>query len=477
MRESKLTEMLKGISPIEFKRFGEFLNSPFHNKSKKILQLYDMISDNYSDFDANSITNDKISRHIFEGSTNKDQNVRTLISNFTSLLEDFLVLTSIEKNTIFDRIILLRALRDRNINKSFDMTSKEITDVIEKDFNKNIDYYYNDLTFKGIVLNYRGKDLDLDMDKSYHDMSTSNDYLFIVTKLKIVNTVLSRKILSGGDIYKTFWNLEHILNFIQTNIKQIQKEHPIIYNEYKIMMMMLTPEDERHFIDLENHVMGNIAKLVEDELEQAYYSLSNYCVNKIALGEEKYVHNLHKLHSNFEKIDYYKNNRNIPYVDFISVVICGLTIKDQKWVEYFFDKYKSNISHEVKRDTINLASALIAFSSKKYKDCLNYLSKIGYKYTYFYLKSKEILIKAYYELDESESIIAAIDATKHYLKRHRDVLSIHYERYMLFLNYINTLTKLDKNQKNEIKMLMKKLDEDRNTMARDWLIEKIIELK
>src|SRR5688572_23995873 len=98
MRESKLTEMLKGISPNEFKRFGEFLNSPFHNKSKKILQLYDLISENYVEFDANSITNETISRSIFSGESNKDQNVRNLISNFTGLLEDFLVLTSITRN-------------------------------------------------------------------------------------------------------------------------------------------------------------------------------------------------------------------------------------------------------------------------------------------------------------------------------------------------------------------------------------------
>lgn len=477
MRESKLTEMLKGISPVEFKRFGEFLNSPFHNKSKKILQLYDLISENYVEFDSNSITNEDIAKYIFAGENNKDQNVRTLISTFTGLLEEFLVLTSIMKNTIFDRIILLRALRDRNINKSFDMTSKDISDRLVKAFNKNIDYYYNDLTFKGITLNYHGKDLDLNMDKNYLDMSESNDYLFIVTKLKIVNTVLSRKILSGGDIYKNFWGLDHIMNYIQSNIKAIEKLHPIIYSEYRILMMMLNPDDEKQFKDLESHVSKNSSRFNEDELEQAYYSLSNYCVNKIALGEEKYINDLYKIHTNFEKLGFYEKNKDIPYVDFISVIICGLNIKDYKWVSYFFDKYKSNISHDTKRDTINLASSLIAFSTKKYKECIASLSKIGYKYTYFYLKSKEVLIRAYYELGEFESLVAAIDATKHYIKRHKDVLSIHYDRYMLFLNYVNMLIKLDKKQKPQIKEMMKKLDDDRNTIAREWLIEKIIELK
>jgi hypothetical protein len=240
---------------------------------------------------------------------------------------------------------------------------------------------------------------------------------------------------------------------------------------------MLNPDDMKQFKDLETHVSKNSAKFNEDELEQAYYSLSNYCVNKIAMGEEKYLNDLYKIHTNFEKLGFYEKNKDIPYVDFIGVIICGLNIKDYKWVSYFFDKYKSNISSETKRDTINLASALITFSTKKYRECLTSLSKIGYKYTYFYLKSKEVLIKAYYELGEFESLAAAVDATKHYLKRHREVLSIHYDRYMLFLNYVNLLIKLDKKQKPEIKLMMKRLDDDRNTIAREWLIEKIIELK
>jgi hypothetical protein len=161
----------------------------------------------------------------------------------------------------------------------------------------------------------------------------------------------------------------------------------------------------------------------------------------------------------------------------MAIVICGLSAKETKWVNYFFEKYKSNIAHEFKRDTINLASALISFAAKKYRECITQLNKVGYKYSYFYLKSKETLIKVYYELGELNSLEAAIDAAKHYLKRHQDILSIHYERFMLFLNYVNRLTKLDKKNKGEIKLLMKRLDENRNTLAREWLIEKIIELK
>ncbi len=477
MRESKLTEMVKGISPAEFKRFGEFLNSPYHNKSRKIIQLYELINFSYDEFDANTITNEKIAKAIFSGEGDKDQNVRTLISTFTSLLEEFLIVEELNNNALHGKTFLLKSLRDRNILKTFDMVSKEITEIQQKDFNRNTDYYYNEFTFKETWLNYHGEDLDMDLDKSYQDMSDNADHLFIVTKLKVLNTVISRKILSGISIHKTYWAVENILKYIEKNIDDIEKNHPIIYSEFKILMMVLEPDTVKHFHDLEKHVFLNIAKYNEEELEQVYYSLSNYCVNKIALGEDKFVNELYKIHSNFEKTGFYAKNKNLQYTDFIGVIICGLNMKHMKWVEHFFETYKGNIASEVKRDTINLSSALIAFQNKKYKDCVGFLSKVGYKYTYFYLKSKETLIKAYYELGEIESLEAVVDAAKHYLKRHKEMLSIHYDRYILFLNYIINLMKLDKKQKPELKILMKKLDENRTTIAREWLIEKIIEMK
>jgi len=477
MRESKLTEMLKGVSPAEFKRFGEFLNSPFHNKSKKVLQLYELINENFVDFDANKVTKEEIAKNLFEGDLNNDQNARTLISIFTSLLEDFLVYEESVKLDIPKKINLLKSLRDRNILKTFDMISKEIDEYNRKDYNRNTDYYYNDLTYREITLNYYGEDLDLDLDKSYIDMSHTADYLFIVSKLKILNTILSRKILSGKNILKEFWAVQHIIDYVEKNIDIIQKNHPIIYSEYKILIMMINPDETKHYADLEKHVFVNMEKLNDEEQTEVYYSLSNFCINRIALGEDKYNHNLIKIYTAFEKAGFYRKNKNIYYSDFMSVILCGLHLKEIKWVKYFYDNYKSNIQHEFKRDTINLAYALIAFEEKKYKECIGALSKITFNYSYFYLKSKEYLVRSYYEQGDIESILSAIDATKHYIKRHKELLSIHYDRFTIFLNFISRLVRLNKKDKAGQKLLMKELDKNRSTIAREWLIEKIIELK
>jgi hypothetical protein len=476
MRESKLTELLKGINPYEFKKFGEFINTPFHNKSSKILHLYDLINKNYDKFDANTFTSENIAKEIYGDKINKEQNARTLISNFTSLLEKFLSYSEFDKSIIQNKILLLKALRKRNILKTFDMVSKEISDIQSKDFNKNTDYYYNDFTFKETWLNYHGEDLDLELDKSYNEMSLNADYMFIVTKLKILNTAISRKILSGINIYKRYWGIDNIIKYIEKNIEEIKTNHPIIYSEYKILMMVTDSINTRHFYDLQNYFFSNNKKFKDEELEEVYYSLSNYCVNNIALGNDNLIKELYKIHKTIEQTGFYDKNKNLMYTDFSAVIICGLNMNELEWVNYFFDKYKQNIASEYKRDTINLTASLILFYEKKYKECISILNKISYKNTFFYLKTKETLIKCYYELGEKYLLYPVIDAVKHYLKRHKEVLSIHYERYIMFLNFVIGLIKSENKHKPEQKILMKKLDENRTIIARNWLIEKVIEL-
>src|SRR5205085_11111702 len=146
----------------------------------------------------------------------------------------------------------------------------------------------------------------------------------------------------------------------------------------------------------------------------------NYCVNNIATGETKFLKHLFDINVAFEKYGFYTNKRDIQYTDFMSVVICGINIKEMKWVEYFLENYKSNIASDSRRDTINLSNALILFARQKYKDAITHISKITYKNVYFYLKSKETLIKIYFEQGEHDSILSVIDAAKHYLKRHEE---------------------------------------------------------
>ncbi|MBK8551882.1 MAG: hypothetical protein IPL53_12765 [Ignavibacteria bacterium] len=158
----------------------------------------------------------------------------------------------------------------------------------------------------------------------------------------------------------------------------------------------------------------------------------------------------------FEIKGFYSDMENFQDIDFISIVIASLRLNKISWVESFVGKYKSKLINEFKKDTVNLIKALISFEKKEYDSAIEFLNKVNYQNSYYYLKSKETLMQVYFEQQEYEALQSLIDSTRHYLNRRRDVLSIHYERYMMFLKYLGMLLKSVYTDKSNLIILKKR---------------------
>lgn len=474
MKIYKLSELIKSLSMHEFKEFGDFLRSPLHNKSRKILIFYELINKNFENFRSKVIYRKAISEYVYPGEKYNDQNIRTLISNFIKLLEKFLMYKQLEKDVSQQKLLLTKIFKERDALKNFEITAKELFDDMDREFNRNQDYYYRFINLKNTWINYSGENLEVNLDNLYYELSDAVDLLFIVSKFKTINSLLSRKYHTFGNIKLKFWGIDESKNYIKDNLTQIEKEHPIVYSEYLTLMMMLNPEKTKYFYDLKRHVLKNAGNYSMEELEEVYYSLTNYCINKVSAGDRNFLKNLYKIYKEFELSKLYRNMKYIQYTDFLSIIINTLYFDDIMWAEYFYKNYRNKISSEFKKDTENLASGFILFHHKKYNESIELLNQVSYKNSYFYLNAKEALMKIYYELGELNSLESVMDAMRHYLKRHREVLLIQYERYMSFLNLVTHLTKI--NSKLKAELLIKELKKSPNAIGADWLEKKIREL-
>ena len=70
------------------------------------------------------------------------------------------------------------------------------------------------------------------MDKKLGEVADYADAWFIVTKLKILNNILSRKFEALSVIKSKLWAVDEIINYIESDLGYIQKAHPTIYSEY-----------------------------------------------------------------------------------------------------------------------------------------------------------------------------------------------------------------------------------------------------
>ncbi|MGB1242080.1 MAG: hypothetical protein ACPG49_06145, partial [Chitinophagales bacterium] len=92
MQKTKLVEIIQALDDKEIKRFDDYVNSPFFNKSDKVISLLKFVRKYYPNFENNRFTKENAYKAVF-GSRQKYsvQKLRNLMSQLAKLLEAFLV--------------------------------------------------------------------------------------------------------------------------------------------------------------------------------------------------------------------------------------------------------------------------------------------------------------------------------------------------------------------------------------------------
>lgn len=476
MQKLKLIVLLEGLTPAELRRLGDFVRSPFYNKNKNLVLLYEFFERSFSESDRENISKEKIWENLCPDKQYDDSNLRSVFSEFKKLCETFLVVIHQEKNPLSQKNILLNAFSEKNLSKNFELISKDISKTFNEEFNRNYEYYLNSIEFERAHITIGGKNIEKNLDENFIRLSDSIDNFFLSAKLDLFNSLLSRKYHVLGNLTLKIKFIDEIITHIEGNLSEIIKNHPVIYSEYLILKMMTAKESEKYFKDLHAFVLKNISKYKQTELEQVYFPLINYGFNKLALGENKYLEKIFEIYRTFERKNFYSEMKVFQDIDFISIAIAGLRLNKILWVESFSNKYNYKLSAEYKEDSKNLVNALISHKKRDFEKAINFLSTVNYQNSYYYLKAKETLMQIYYEQKEFEALQSLIDSTRHYLKRRQNILSIHYERYMMFLKYINILLNAKENNNYKKLVLKKELSENKNVIAREWLLEKMKDL-
>lgn len=477
MKENKLSELLRGLSANEFKKFGDFVRSPFHNKSQKIILLYDHLKSFSADFSKYEITHEDISKLIYSDKQKSESKVRSLISDFVRLIEKFLTLNQYSKNTAAQQVHLLTALNERDLSKSFRSTLKETMGSQEKQFNRDEDFYYNRIFLELESFNYglqRNTGID---EQGFNKISDNIDLFFILTKLNLLH-FMSYHQQNFADRYSyNIWQVNEVIKYIESKLNRIRKEHPIIYMKYLILMTIIKPEKENYFKDLKKFVLTNHEKLSSEVMDYIFGALTNYCMTKCNSGVKRYRIERFRVYKIMEEMSLFETDKYINYVDFMNAIISSLDVNRSGWAEKFFDKHRTRILPELAEDTLNLAKTQILYHKKKYEEAIKHLNNVSYSNYIFYLRSKMLLSRIYYDKKDTEPIIYIIDAARHYLKRNKQISRANYESFSKFFNYLNKLINLESSQKFHIKKMEDELMREKSISSKDWFLEKLKDLE
>ena len=489
MIKSKAIEIINTLSNDELNEFRLFLDSPYFNRKKKILIMFDIIRSRFKDFDKNDVSEEQVFGELFSGGKYSASFVRNLMSELLTKCKEFLVVNRIKKENFDDNhssLTLLDELNRRHLDNLFEI---ELRDQRSKFDRMKMDDQYFEALAKLESVNIAYYLFRSSMHKVSPHIFKRAEYNFIQF-LK-----LFEHDLMDISVNKTAFNIDTdkeifpaLARYIDTDgmLDTLAGYQSSGKEEIEIRLRLIKLgnglEDDENYFRLKKLLLSRTGLYTNSEAANLFIKLKNYCGFRIYEGERKFYEEKFALgKKELELIKFNEDGVGPLHISiFLELVQFALHEKDVAYAEFVLETHSSSLEESRRKSVAGLAEAMICFEKGLFDQSLKFLSSVSPFNTLMKVSCKVLLIRLFYELAESESGISAIESFRHFLATSKDIGERRRSNLEVNLRIIRNLFRLRFNRAEcspeELDDLSDMIRKSESRYSR-WYLEKVNELK
>lgn len=473
MQKSKLISILGNLTNREIKWFDAYIQSPFFNKNKKVVMLFKALKKYHPDYPDDKVEMDKIYPKVFPGSRKLDeQKLRYVMTDLTKLLEDYIAFIVFNDNEIYKKSLLLNAYNNRGLSKFFSQTMELTKEIQQKSLWRDYNYYFNQHLIEEVTYAHSLTQNPNAISSSLQEAVDNLDYYYLSNRLRYSCAILSREEFLQEKYNNIFQ--DEIINFMA----KIDLEHvPSISVYYQIVLMFLEIEEERHYRKLKNLLEKYTDVFPPEERKDIYTHALNYCIKKLNKGNLSFFEETHELYKVMIDKEIIFEDGYISANSFKNIVTLALQIDKIEWTEDFIETYKDRIFPEHKESTFAYNMANLHYHKREFSKALRLMQTVETNDIYYNIGAKILLLKTYYELNESDPFLSLTDAFSNYLKRNKLISDNLRAVTLNFVRLSRKLMQIRMGGRTTTEDLRKELAGDKGVANLQWLEKKLEELE
>lgn len=484
MLKSKVIDVFKALSADELKRLRDYIRSPYHNKNKNVISMFEIIRKYAPDFNNENISKEKLFAKIFPGKEYNDTVMRILLSDIMRLAEDFLVYKQVEKSETDYNTYLLKDFMERKIDKLFLKKFKESG-------NGHIDLQIDD-SFFHYKFSIEELNKGFNIDRNMQHLNSTNlvemgNYLIIYFLIKMSSVVHDIDVNRGNfniefnnnsvNGFLHFVNPESIKKLIQN---EEFKEREMLEMYYYSFLMNDNEISEEIYLRLKELFYKNINRFDRGAAYNLFLAILNYNGKRHWNDpDNKHRRESLEIYKDMLRFGLYSWDDNVymTVIMFRSILTMCSLLKEIDWMEYFINNYIDKIEPAQRQNMFYFAKAKLSFARKDYSSSLENITKVNFNLFTFKFDVKTLMLQIYYELGYYEEAAAMMDSFKHFLSNNKNVSQVFREWNVNFLNFYGELINHKSGRKKtDIDLLKKKIESTPNSASPVWLKNKAHEL-
>lgn len=476
MHNSKIIELLQQLDSRTLTRFGEYVASPYFNKHKETTILCNYLLKEAPQFKRpNKLSKERVFKNIFPNHPFHNKNFHRLTSSLLQLLHNFLIDDAWQTKKNKRAVVLLEQLRKYKLEKHYRSTAKQYQKQIQSQLLNKSEYKESQYKFY--------KELDLlfveQGGRAYNEnLQLSNDFLdqfFILEKLKMACDMANRNKVIQADYQ---WSL---MNDIKEHLQQNQAFFSPIIQIYYTIFQMLTSVNEDQTEEIYNELKGLLKShadsFTKTDIMQTYSYALNYAIGQINKKGAIYLPETLELYLYLVESEAIFVAGQLMPQEYKNIVTLGVRLEKYDWTEEFIEQYQAKLPKDVRNNVYKYNLASLQHSKGAYDDALQTLHNVDFINPTYYLGTKIIQLKIFYELNESEALFSLVDACLSYLRRSATVADYQKKSTASLMKFTQKLCKIkDKiaftDRKKTIVALEKletEIQKSNSVANRDWL--------
>ncbi len=468
MENSKLITILKCLSGKQVKQLRDFINSPYFNKKEEVLKIYDSIIQFYPDFVGEKVEKEYIFSLALPNEPYNEKELGYWMSDLVKLIEQFIVVEEILQQPGAQFPHLFKTYLKWNLEKPFQRMMKNAFLYLKALPYQDAQYYYQEFLFKEQEVAFFDKQKVHSHDQSLQEAIDNLDIYYLTQKLKYSCEMVNRLNMLTSDYRLKL--LDEILTYLD---KEPHYHIPSVAIYQSILLCLREPEVEAHFGNLKDLLDKYATKFDPDEARGMYLYAINYCVGKINRGNQQYVTELFELYKRLLESQIIFENKYLSPWTYMNIVVVGSRNQAFEWTENFIHEYHTSLAPQFRDNAYNYNLAYLYYNQKKYGKAQKLLNEVIFDDVFYYIESKSLLLRIYYELEEIDVMMALCEAFKIYLRRNKLIAENKREMYLNFIKITLKLSRIPRGKNEVLEEVMQLTKNTKLLVNAKWLQEKI----
>ena len=411
MKGKKIILLLSAFSRQEMQAFGEFVRSPYFNKSPLLMDLVDYLSQEHPHIPSHTFEPQHLPEHIFPDGQLSAKKLSYILSDLQDLLEQFLVIHRLQQKPYLRKYMYVNALREHDLHGLYVTELKKLHDRLSE-----FDQYHRE----ALTIRYFVSDLHASVKHSKvadleNELQTAINHLyefFLTNVLRYAYEGLNRQAIQ-------FLQASQIplLEQLEPLFTEYGEQNPLIKLYHLLYVCAQKPQEDEPFDQLRSLLSQKQHVLGTEQLRIIYFATINLGLRKMRTKPQKYTQTTLDLYTEGIENGALIEGNNLSQWTFSNTIKLALRAQKYDWAEHFIENYQELLLKEQRSNALGLNLAELAFAREAFHDVLGHLNDVATTEVRYHILVNTLKIKTLWELEEIQPATAALLALKVYLSR------------------------------------------------------------